>query len=59
MTHLPGQAFRMVHLVRIADMLADALGFAVVAQASQMRFGEVLEELPEGALCDSTMRRRA
>src|ERR1700693_3851403 len=42
--------FRMVHLIRIADRMADALGFAVVAQVNQLQFGEVLEELPEAAL---------
>jgi hypothetical protein len=30
--------------------MADALGFAVVAQANPLQFGEVLQELPEGAL---------
>jgi putative nucleotidyltransferase with HDIG domain len=43
-------SFRMVHLIRIADRMADALGFAVVAQVSQPEFGEVLEELPAAAL---------
>ena len=45
----PSGPFRMVHLVRIADMLADALGFAVLVAARQPTFGEVLQELPEAA----------
>jgi putative nucleotidyltransferase with HDIG domain len=44
------RTFRLVNLVRIADRMADALGFAVVAQVNQPKYGEVLEELPEGAL---------
>jgi HD-like signal output (HDOD) protein len=39
--------FRMVHLVQIADRLADALGFAVVTSSRLPSFGEVLQELPE------------
>lgn len=45
----PTGPFRMVHLVRIADMLADALGFAVLTAAPQPTFSEVLQELPEAA----------
>jgi putative nucleotidyltransferase with HDIG domain len=41
--------FRMVHLVRIAGMLADALGFAVLSGVSQPTFGEVMQQLPEAA----------
>jgi hypothetical protein len=39
----------MVHLVRIADMLADALGFAVLTVARQPTYGDVIQELPEAA----------
>jgi putative nucleotidyltransferase with HDIG domain len=46
---LPTGPFRMVHLVRIADMLADTLGFAVITSLRLPSFGEVLEELPEAA----------
>ena len=46
---LPTGPFRMVHLVRIADMLADTLGFAVITSLRPPSFGEVLEELPEAA----------
>jgi len=42
--------FRMVHLIRIADRMADALGFAVLAQVKQPQFSEVLQELPAAAL---------
>jgi len=42
--------FQLVDLIRTADRMADALGFAVVAQANPLQFGEVLQELPEGAL---------
>jgi putative nucleotidyltransferase with HDIG domain len=44
---VPAGPFRMVHLVRIADMLADALGFAVLAVAHQPTYAEVIQELPE------------
>jgi HD-like signal output (HDOD) protein len=50
--------FRLVHLIRIADRLADALGFAVIAQADSLDFGGVLNDLPEGALARFIMRRR-
>jgi HD-like signal output (HDOD) protein len=46
---LPTGQFRMVHLVRIADMLADALGFAVLTVAHPPTYGEVIQELPEAA----------
>jgi putative nucleotidyltransferase with HDIG domain len=39
--------FRMVHLVRIADEMADALGFAVIPSTNQPSLEQVLEELPE------------
>jgi len=42
-------AFRMVHLVRIADRLSDALGFGVVATVNPVQFADVLAELPEPA----------
>src|SRR5579864_8606472 len=45
----PYGPFRMVHLVRIAGMLADALGFAVLPNARQPTLAEVLQELPEAA----------
>ena len=44
--------FNMIHLVRVADRMADALGFAVLASTSQPSIEEVLAELPE------TFRRR-
>jgi HD-like signal output (HDOD) protein len=40
--------FRMVHLVRVADRMADALGFSVIA-TNTVEFTEVLDELPGGA----------
>lgn len=40
--------FRMVQLVRVADRMADALGFAVIA-TNTVGFTEVLDELPAGA----------
>jgi len=45
----PSGSFRMVHLVRIAGLLADALGFAVLPEVHQPTFAEVLQELPEAA----------
>jgi hypothetical protein len=39
----------MVHLVKIADLLADALGLAVAAPINPQGFEEVLQELPEPA----------
>jgi putative nucleotidyltransferase with HDIG domain len=45
----PTGQFRMVHLVRMADMLADALGFAVLPVAHQPTYSEVIQELPEVA----------
>jgi hypothetical protein len=44
-----GKEFRMVHLIRLADRMADALGFAIVATAGPLEFQDVLDELPEGA----------
>jgi len=44
-----GEALRMVHLVRIADLLADALGLAVLGPINQKSFEEVLQELPPPA----------
>jgi len=44
------KTFRMLHLVRIADRMADALGFAVAVQVNQPVFGDVLQELPEAAM---------
>jgi len=45
----PSGKFRMVHLVRIAGLLADALGFAVLPEVHQPTFAEVLQQLPEAA----------
>lgn len=42
--------FRLAHLIRIADRMADALGFAVVTRLNPLQFGEVLQDLPEAAL---------
>jgi HD-like signal output (HDOD) protein len=41
--------FRAVHLVRIADRMADALGFSVLPASVRPAFTHVLEELPEQA----------
>ena len=46
---LPTGPFRLLHLVRIADRMADALGFGALAQVTPPSFEEVLEELPESA----------
>lgn len=45
----PTGSFRMLHLVCIADMLADALGFGVVEAAPQPTFSGALQGLPESA----------
>jgi putative nucleotidyltransferase with HDIG domain len=45
----PDGPFRMVHLVRIADRLADALGFSVLPGVTHPDFADVLHELPEPA----------
>ena len=42
-----GQEFRLVHLVRVADRLADALGFAVLTAANLPALDEILNELPD------------
>jgi putative nucleotidyltransferase with HDIG domain len=44
------KTFRMLHLIRVADRMADALGFAVAVQVNQPVFADVLQELPEAAL---------
>lgn len=41
--------FRMVHLVRCADRMADALGFAVVAPREELAFAAVCEEFAAGS----------
>jgi len=41
--------FRAVHLVRIADRMADALGFSVLAASARPSFEDVLQELPDQA----------
>jgi len=46
----PSGPFRMVHLVRIAGRVADALGFAVLPDLHYPPFAEVLQDLPE-AVC--------
>jgi len=45
---LDEHSFRMVHLIRIADRMADTLGFAVVAPLNAVQFADVVEELPDG-----------
>ena len=44
-----GGPFRMVHLVRCADRMADALGFAVVAPCEELEFAAVCEEFASGS----------
>jgi putative nucleotidyltransferase with HDIG domain len=44
---LPEGPFRMVHLVRVADRLADAMGFAMLPFLPQPSFEEALGEVPE------------
>ena len=39
--------FKMVQLIRVADRLADALGFAVIAYSSELTAYEALSELPD------------
>jgi putative nucleotidyltransferase with HDIG domain len=41
--------FGMVHLVKIADLLSDALGLGVPAPINPQGFEELLNELPESA----------
>jgi HD-like signal output (HDOD) protein len=41
--------FRAVHVVRIADRMADSLGFSVLAEPVRPSFEDVVEELPEQA----------
>lgn len=43
------ERLRMVHVVRIADLLAGALGIAVLGPIDQKSFEEVLQEMPEQA----------
>ena len=45
----PSGPFRMVHLVRIAGLLADTLGFAVLPELRYPPLAEVLQDLPEAA----------
>jgi putative nucleotidyltransferase with HDIG domain len=42
----PSGPFRMVHLVRIADRMADALGFGVLSPATGPAWDDVLNQLP-------------
>lgn len=44
-----GKAFRMIHLVRVADRMTDTLGFAVVPPVPPLEFADVLQELPDAA----------
>ena len=44
-----GGTFRMVHLVRCADRIADALGFAVIRPSRELEFAEVCEEFKAGS----------
>jgi HD-like signal output (HDOD) protein len=46
---LDPKSFRMVHLVHIADLMADALGFSVVSPIHPQTYEEVLGLLPEAA----------
>jgi putative nucleotidyltransferase with HDIG domain len=43
---VPAGPFRMVHLARVADRMADALGFAVLPGVPHPSFEETLEEIP-------------
>ena len=43
------EPLRMVHVVRIADLVAESLGLAVLAPINQTSFEEVLQQLPEHA----------
>ncbi len=42
-----GPEFRMVHLIGIADRMADALGFSVLTPAHPPSLEEILQEVPE------------
>lgn len=44
---VPEGPFRLVHLVRVADRLANALGFPVIASMDQPSIEDALGELPE------------
>jgi len=46
---LEADPFRMVHLVHIADLMADVLGFAVVKPRDPLSFQDALALLPEPA----------
>jgi len=46
---LEPRPFRMVHLVHIADVMADALGFAVVKASDPPSFQDTLQLLPAAA----------
>ncbi len=39
--------FRAVHLIRVADRMADSLGFSVLPAPTRPGFGAVVDELPE------------
>src|SRR5205085_4701503 len=42
-----GEPFRMTNLVRIADRMADALGFFVLTPIEPLKFAEVAQEFAE------------
>jgi HD-like signal output (HDOD) protein len=46
---LPSGPFRMLHLIRLSDRMADALGFSVLSLNAPPSFEEIIEELPEQA----------
>jgi len=43
---LPQGPFRMVHIVRMADRMADALGFSVLSGVPQPSWEDALQDLP-------------
>lgn len=45
-----GGRFGLVNLIRVADRMADALGFAVVSHPNPLVFADVMNELPSEAL---------
>ena len=46
---LDSDPFRMVHLVQIADVMADALGFSAVISGERQSFEDALQLLPGAA----------
>jgi len=47
--HAPedNRSFRLVHLVQVADRLADALGFGILAPVQPPHLGRVLNQIPD------------